>query len=72
MKQSVSRRSQKCSVWLTKDYPVTVEHVLPILKILVPSNPHVAKLVDFMQLKMPELGFPVQAGECSFILDACF
>jgi len=53
-------RTFKGSIWFAEDFPVTLKEILPILEILSPTGKHFERLKSFIELKMPDLGFPVK------------
>jgi hypothetical protein len=56
-------REFKGSVWFAKDFPLTVQQVLPIIELLAPSGKHFEKLQTFVNMKLPNIGFPVKIGK---------
>ena len=55
-----------------KEFPFSVDEILPVLEIIAPANPHAAKLKGFIELQMPP-GFPVQVGKLVIIIfSSCF
>jgi len=58
--QKEQTKAIKASVWLTRDFPVTMDHILPILEIMAPTSTHFEKLNNFIKLQFPDYGFPVK------------
>jgi len=58
--QKEHTKAIKASVWLTRDFPVTMDHILPILEIMAPTSTHFEKLNNFIKLQFPDYGFPVK------------
>jgi len=57
---SEKSKSYKGTIWLSEEFPRTVEELLPIFETLAPSQKHFDKLNKFISLKMPSAGFPVK------------
>jgi ankyrin repeat domain-containing protein 13 len=53
------RKKLSASIWMSHDFPLTIEQLLPLFEILSPSNEHFDKLREFISLQLPP-GFPVQ------------
>ena len=53
------RKRLAASIWMSDDFPLTINQLLPLFEILSPSNEHFDKLREFISLKLPP-GFPVQ------------
>lgn len=53
------RKKLAASIWMSHDFPLTINQLLPLFEILSPSNEHFHKLREFISLKLPP-GFPVQ------------
>ena len=53
------RKQLPASIWMSHDFPLTINQLLPIFEIMSPSNDHFNKLREFISLKLPP-GFPVQ------------
>lgn len=53
------RKKLSASIWMSHDFPLSIDQLLPLFEILSPSNEHFDKLREFISLKLP-LGFPVQ------------
>ncbi|CAD6186024.1 unnamed protein product [Caenorhabditis auriculariae] len=50
----------KASLWMADDYPLSLqEQVIPIVELMASSNPHFARLHNFIRLQLPA-GFPVK------------
>ena len=58
----VSRKKHSAKMWLSEDFPVTVQELLPLFAILAPSGKHFDKLESFLNMHMPDKGFPVKIG----------
>lgn len=54
-------RNIKATVWMSSNFPMFVDQLLPLLEIMAPSNDHFQHLKDFIELKLPR-GFPVKLG----------
>ena len=61
--RKVSVKSHSAKVWLSQDFPVSLEDLLPIFAILSPNGKHFEKLKEFLAIPLPENGFPVKIGE---------
>merc|ERR1712137_1331969 len=59
-KRSVSTKTHKAKVWITKEFPVALNDLLPMFAILSPNGKHFEKLKDFLSVPLPEEGFPVK------------
>ena len=57
-----SSKAHTAKVWITKDFPVKLEDLLPIFAILSPNGKHFEKLKEFLSVPLPEQGFPVKIG----------
>eukprot|EP00043_Microstomoeca_roanoka_P029420 m.21827 g.21827 ORF g.21827 m.21827 type:complete len:692 (-) comp9187_c0_seq3:1651-3726(-) len=58
--QRMQKQRFKPTLWLCDDFPLSLQdQVLPIFELLAPTNNHIAKLRDFISLRLPA-GFPVQ------------
>jgi len=53
-------RSFKGTVYFAKDFPHKIQELLPIFELLAPSNKHFAKLKSFVELSLPDEGFPIK------------
>lgn len=53
------RKKLSASIWMSRDFPLTINQLLPLFEILSPSNEHFGKLREFISMKLPP-GFPVQ------------
>lgn len=53
------RKKLSASIWMSHDFPLSINQLLPLFEILSPSNEHFDKLREFISLKLPP-GFPVQ------------
>ena len=53
------RKKLPASIWMSHDFPLSIDQLLPLFEILSPSNEHFDKLREFISLKLPP-GFPVQ------------
>lgn len=53
------RKKLSASIWMSHDFPLSIEQLLPLFEILSPSNEHFDKLREFISLQLPP-GFPVQ------------
>jgi hypothetical protein len=54
-------REFKGNVWFSKEFPLSIEEVMPVIELLTPTGKHFQKLKQFVELKMPpEAGFPVK------------
>ena len=53
------RKRLSASIWMSHDFPLSIDQLLPLFEILSPSNEHFDKLREFISLKLPP-GFPVQ------------
>lgn len=53
------RKKLSASIWMSHDFPLSIDQLLPLFEILSPSNEHFDKLREFISLKLPP-GFPVQ------------
>lgn len=53
------RKRLSASLWMSHDFPLSIQQLLPLFEILSPSNEHFDKLREFISLKLPP-GFPVQ------------
>ena len=53
-------REFRGTVWLSRDFPMNISDLLPIVEMLAPSGQHFKKLKDFLHLQMPDAGFPVK------------
>lgn len=59
LKQTEQRKQLSASLWMSKEFPLTIEQLLPLFEIMSPSNEHFDKLRDFISMQLPP-GFPVQ------------
>lgn len=59
----VSKKKHAAKMWLSEDFPVSVQDLLPLFAILAPSGKHFDKLESFLNMHMPGKGFPVKIGE---------
>lgn len=50
----------KAKLWLSEDFPLPLERLMPLLEVLAPTSSHFGKLKRFIELKFPEGGFPVK------------
>lgn len=57
---SEKNKSYKGTVWISEEFPRTVEELIPIFETLAPTQKHFDKLNKFISLKMPSGGFPVK------------
>ncbi|KAJ6246172.1 ankyrin repeat domain-containing protein 13c [Anaeramoeba flamelloides] len=48
------------TVCCSRDFPLTIEKIIPIFEALAPLNQQFEKLKDFICLKLPFQGFPIQ------------
>lgn len=55
-----SGNSFKGTLWLSSEFPRTVKELMPIFEVLAPTHKHFAKLKNFIELKLPDEGFPVK------------
>jgi hypothetical protein len=46
-------------LWMSKDFPLSVKHILPIIEVLSKTTKHLEGLPEFFESKMPP-GFPVK------------
>ena len=53
------RKNFSASIWMSHEFPLSIQQLLPLFEILSPSNEHFDKLREFISLKLPP-GFPVQ------------
>ena len=53
------RKRLSASIWMSHEFPLSIQQLLPLFEILSPSNEHFDKLREFISLKLPP-GFPVQ------------
>jgi len=58
----VKRMSQKfkSNLWLSEDFELTMEQLMPLLQVLAPSSKQFETMRTFMDLQFPDAGFPVQ------------
>lgn len=50
----------KAKLWMGDEFPLSLHNqVLPIIDLMAPTSPHLAKLRDFISLQLPS-GFPVK------------
>ncbi|EGD74233.1 hypothetical protein PTSG_06243 [Salpingoeca rosetta] len=58
--QRTQRQKFKPMLWMCDRFPLSLqEQILPVFELLAPTNHHIAKLRDFISLRLPG-GFPVQ------------
>ncbi|KAJ3444076.1 ankyrin repeat domain-containing protein 13c [Anaeramoeba flamelloides] len=48
------------TVCIANDFPLTIEKMMPIFKVLARTNEHFQKLKDFISIKPPFVGFPIK------------
>jgi len=53
-------RNFKSKMWLTKEFPVTIPKIIPLLEVLSPTAKHFNKLQQVLSICFPENSFPVQ------------
>ena len=56
------------TVYLTKQFPRSIEDILPIIEILMPRREHFAKLNAILTSRFPQKMFPVKIGTQSWSL----
>ena len=61
--QSISTKQHTAKLWISKEFPVALEDLLPIFAILSPNGKHFEKLKHFLSVPLPEEGFPVKIGK---------
>lgn len=49
----------KLSLWMADDFPLKLQHLLPIFEVLSPTSEHFEKLNQFINMDLPP-GFPIQ------------
>ena len=54
------RKQLSASLWMSNQFPLRLEQLLPLFEIMSPSNEHFDKLREFISMNLPP-GFPVQA-----------
>ena len=54
------RKAYSGTVWLSPDFPRTVDDLRPIFAALSPTSDHAQRLSDFLDLRFPSDGFPVK------------
>ncbi len=54
------RKQLSASLWMSDQFPLRLEQLLPLFEIMSPSNEHFDKLREFISMNLPP-GFPVQA-----------
>jgi len=58
-KVSQTHKSVKATAYLAKDFPHTIEELMPIFEVLAPKNKHNEKMKQFIML-IPDSGFPLK------------
>lgn len=67
--EKLSRKTQefKGTLWLSEEFPLSLEKdVMPIVQLLAPSRRHFAKMQSFLEMKVPQEGFPVKMNMAVF------
>lgn len=59
LKQTEQRKQLTASLWMSKEFPLSIDQLLPLFEIMSPSNEYFDKLRDFISMQLPP-GFPVQ------------
>jgi len=54
------KRNFKGKVWLTTEFPLTLEKLSPLLEMLSPTAKHFSKLQTFLSMRTPVGHFPIQ------------
>jgi len=52
------KKTLKASVWMSQDFPLSIELLLSVLNVVAPTK-HFAKMKEFVSMKLPP-GFPVK------------
>lgn len=58
---SIKKRPITGTVWFAKEFPRTVEDLMPLFEVLAPKNKHFRRLKEFLTLRFPQdSGFPIK------------
>jgi hypothetical protein len=56
------RKTYKATVWMSQEFPFSIQDLLPLLEIMSPSGKHWTKVKDFIEMRLPP-GFPIKIGK---------
>lgn len=57
---SETKNFPSCGICFSKDFPLSIEQILPVVEIMARSKDHWENFSRFFRTKMPEEGFPVK------------
>lgn len=59
IKSKIRRKAYKATLWMGETFPFSLNDLLPLLDMMTPTNEHLSRLKEFVEIKLPP-GFPVK------------